>query len=161
MEEKLLQEGGAYERKANPEEPGLQTQLINRTSFRNCVLSWRRREDKSKGDRQFNRERHLEQLQKKTERRKSSQHGWRRTARGARSSEDLPSKTNIADGGGPDPGPALGLSAAGSAGPFAGSSPALFKQAPPSSGTLQAWNLPTAPPSSSPLTLKWDERRRD
>lgn len=67
MEEKLLQErgGGAYERKANPGEPGLHTQLINRTSFRNCVLSWRRREDKSKEHRQFNHERHLEQLQKK------------------------------------------------------------------------------------------------
>lgn len=60
-------------------------------------------------------------------------------AGGARSSEDLPSKTNIADGGGPDPGPALGLSAAGSAGLFARFSPALFKRAPPSSGTLQAW----------------------
>lgn len=127
--------GGTYERKANPEEPGLQTQLINSTSFRNCVLSWRRREGQSKEDR----ERHLEQLQKKRSEGKSSQHGWRRTAGGARPSEDLPSKTNIAEGGGPDPGPALALSAAGSAGPFARSSPALFKQAPPSSGTLQAW----------------------
>lgn len=144
MEEKLLQErggrvGGTYERKANPKEPGQQTQLINRTSFRNCVLSWRRREHKSKEDRQFNRGRHLEQLQKKrSEGRAPNMAGeelqeeqdplriylQRRTSlteevhiRVLHSDFLLPGLQDFL------PGP----------------TPALFNQAPPSSGTLQAW----------------------